>query len=78
MDLTSSYHNFSIWRQTGIVTYAVDNSVIYSGAAVAYGGTPILIGDPSGTDPGDYRLHVCGSPGHRERDGFRQCPVESR
>ena len=44
MDLTSSYHNFSIWMRTGIVTYAVDNTVVYSGAAVHYDGTPILVG----------------------------------
>ena len=52
MDLTSSYHNFSIWMRTGIVTYAVDNTVVYSGAAVHYDGTPILVGDPSGADLG--------------------------
>ncbi len=47
-DLTSAFHTFDIWMKSGVVTYALDHSVFFSGAAVGYGGDPLLIGDPSG------------------------------
>ncbi len=43
------FHSFEMWLQTGTVTYALDGVNLFSGAAVAYAGTQLLVGDSSGS-----------------------------
>ena len=47
-DLSTAFHRFEMWMQSGVVTYALDGVNLFSGAAVAYGSNQLLIGDSSG------------------------------
>lgn len=47
-DLSTAFHRFEMWMQSGIVSYALDGNLLYSGAAISYSPTQLLIGDSSG------------------------------
>jgi hypothetical protein len=52
LDLSAAFHTFDILMKNGVVSYALDGAVLFTGGAYATGSTNLLvIGDGSGTSP---------------------------